>query len=176
MAEYLTLFETMTEYEEYMGENPVFPNVSYTEDDNMVHYLKTKPLATTFEMYQYFIPEFEYMRDALDKIANGYYINIDFETGMYYSQEDWSYHAFPDEKLLEYLRNLEYRYMVDEEYDDNGIVTDSTYLETRKLSRLHYYPLDRLYFVDSNGELAPGFTCGDWGRESYYGYFWFIPA
>ena len=38
MAEYLTLFETMTEYEEYINGEVDLPNVTYIPNDSQVLY------------------------------------------------------------------------------------------------------------------------------------------
>lgn len=45
---YIKLFETMVQYESYIDGEPIFPNVSYTEDNSEVHFLKSKPLSKLF--------------------------------------------------------------------------------------------------------------------------------
>lgn len=65
---YLKNFETTEEYDAYIADEPIFPNVSLTEDDNKVHYLKRKPLATTFIPGNYYISEAEYFIEICEDI------------------------------------------------------------------------------------------------------------
>lgn len=62
---HIKLFETMTQYESYMDGEPIFPNVSYTEDNSEVHFLKSKPLATHFIYDNYYVDVANYFREVI---------------------------------------------------------------------------------------------------------------
>lgn len=78
----LKLFETESEYSEYMGEEPIFPNVSYVTEDKVVHY--NPQLITTFVFKNLYVNEFNYLwnvvrTDCASLVEGGLLINI--ETG-----------------------------------------------------------------------------------------------
>lgn len=62
---YIKLFETMAQYESYMDGEPIFPNVSYTEDNSEVHFLQSKPLATHFIYGNYYVDVANYFREVI---------------------------------------------------------------------------------------------------------------
>ena len=94
---YLKNFETTEEYDAYIAGEPIFPNVSLTEDDNKVHYLKRKPLATNFISDNYYIPEAEYFieisNDVYSLVDNSYPI-IDLNTGLLNDEIDVSHYPW----------------------------------------------------------------------------------
>lgn len=94
---YLKNFETTEEYDAYIAGEPVFPNVSLTEDDNKVHYLKSKPLATNFISDNYYIPEAEYFieisNDVYSLVDNSY-PDINLNTGLLDDEIDVSHYPW----------------------------------------------------------------------------------
>ena len=183
---YIKLFETMAQYESYMDGEPIFPNVSYTEDNSEVHFLKSKPLATVFRVDNFYESEFVYLNDSLENLQMD--INkIDVLTGVMKNGE-----VCPDKDLLDYLRKIKFE-ITEEIWDDNW----ENILEVKSkgfapILKVYFYSLDRIYFEteqnETTGEYANvgmGWFCGNWSgptpvpvteNDDYYGLFQYLPG
>ena len=78
---YLKLFETHTEYEEYMNDNPTLPNVSYCIDNDEVHYNPYVPpmdtrIVATFNVINSTVPN-SIINDEEDIMATVTQMEID---------------------------------------------------------------------------------------------------
>lgn len=155
---YLKLFNTMAEYESYLnggGEEPCFPNVSYTEDNSEVHFLKSKPLSKLFIFDQYYQNELDYLKDALERErvrtgANN--ISLEIETGMltYYTGST----ECIDSELLNYLRSIKAESF-------SGDILD--------VYMVSYYPNQNLYFSTTDGNAGMGFYIWEGTPAENYG-------
>ena len=81
---HIKLFETMAQYESYMDGEPIFPNVSYTEDNAEVHFLQSKPLATHFIYGNYYVDVANYFREVILPDL----INISTRSQLYFNIEE----------------------------------------------------------------------------------------
>jgi hypothetical protein len=156
---YIKLFETMAQYESYMDGEPIFPNVSYTEDNSEVHFMKSKPLSKLFIFDQYYQSELDYLRNALEKervrigVPN---LSLNVETGIL--EEYVGNFECIDSELLSYLRSIKAQSF-------SGDILD--------INMVGYYPNQTLYFRTTDGQAGMGFyiwegtPAEDYGKYGY---------
>lgn len=159
---YIKLFETMAQYESYMAGEPIFPNVSYTEDNSEVHFLQSKPLATVLRLNNFYESEFEYINSSLIELQTG---NINIVNGIMSNGE-----VCPNNEFLDYLKELKFE-------NSSGELVNFT--------SINFYDLDRIYFVTEDNDVGMGWFCGNWSGPSpvpitkddeNYGLFQYLPA
>lgn len=151
----LKLFETESEYSEYMGEEPIFPNVSYVTEDKVVHYNKTKPLATSFMLDQFYVDELNYILNKFaqytDDFENGDAIAADPGNGVWVRNgSDMT--LVPDLEFADYLSNLKVQ-----KYDDDCYNFD--YIQWNSVG-------SQIVFISEEVWFGSGFICGSWAVEN----------
>jgi hypothetical protein len=115
-----------------MDGEPEFPNVSYTEDNREVHFLKSKPLATHFVINNTYPNEARYFLEIQNDITNllGREIKsldeINFDTGLLNNTIDVSNYPWYQylttitidrHNGLENITGINFRYGVEMEFD-----------------------------------------------------------
>lgn len=154
---YLKLFNTMAEYESYLngGGEPCFPNVSYTEDNSEVHFLKSKPLSKLFIFDQYYRDELDYLKNALERerVRIGVpTLSLNVETGI--MADYFGGFECIDSELLSYLRSIKAESFSGDILDIEGV---------------YYYPNQNLYFGTTDGNAGMGFYIWEGTPAENYG-------